>query len=107
SRADTLAGENADDIATDADVCSMAEAHHAAVAHQQIEAYGGDGEDDDAGEDREQEWVARQFRVKRQGDEDEEQGGDDVLAGSNARHHLCAAGKRPPGRATNPTAMIT
>jgi hypothetical protein len=64
--ADAFKGEDADRIAADAEIGGVAKTHHAAIAHDEIEAGGGKRKDDDAGEQRQDEDVAGQRGIDRQ-----------------------------------------
>ena len=50
--------QDADGIAADAEIGGVAEAHHAAIAEDEVEADRGERKNDDAGEQRQQEEVA-------------------------------------------------
>ena len=65
ARGNAFLPQNADRIAADAEIRGMAETHHAAVAHDQIEAHRGDRHDDDAGEQGQREWIAGHRRIER------------------------------------------
>ncbi|KTT53553.1 hypothetical protein SB7C_12405, partial [Staphylococcus epidermidis] len=96
--ADALGGEDADGIATDAEIGGVAEAHHAAIAHDQIEARRGQREDHDAGEQREDEDVAGDGRIGRQQEQGGAQQRRDRIGGVELGHHRLAAGNSPSGR---------
>ena len=98
ARRDALIGEDADDIAADPEIGRVAETHHAAVAHDEIEADGSDREDDDPREQDHHEVVADPCAVERhEREHDEQRRHDDVAQGDVGCHRL-AAGKRPSGR---------
>ncbi len=61
---DALMREDADGIAADAEIGGVAEAHHAAVAEDEVEAHRGEREDQDAREQRQQKVVAARARYR-------------------------------------------
>ena len=103
--ADAFVGEHADRIAADPEIGGVAEAHHAAIAHDEIEAGRGQREDDDAGEQRQHEDVAADRRIERQ----QQQAGDhehrDDVAGVERSVHRRLAGNSPSGRTTSTMAI--
>ena len=99
-----LMREDADRIAADAEIGGVAEAHHAAVAQDQVEADRRDRQNHDAREQRHDEDVAGQLRIDRdQREEDQQRRDGDIADGE--RLHLLAAGNRPSGRHTRITAI--
>ena len=46
------------------------------------------------------------LRIERQGDQEDQQGGDDEIAQAWRPDHLFAAGNRPSGRTTSTTAIM-
>ena len=116
-RRDTLLGEDADRIAADAEVGGMAEAHHAAVADDEIEAHRANRQDEHAGKQGEHEGVAGQPRIKRNEREArDENDGEGRERGQPKRRgrversiepgsHLLAAGNSPSGRNTRIAAV--
>ena len=103
--ADAFLRQHADGIAADAEIGGVAKAHHAAIAHDEVEARGGEREDDDAGEQRQDEDIARELRIERQqheaGDHQRRCGVRDV---ERDRHRLLA-GNSPSGRTTSTIAI--
>ncbi len=64
--------EDAGDIGADSDEGGVAEAHHAAIAEDEIEADGGDRHDDDAREKSDVERLVEKLRGERAGEKDRE-----------------------------------
>ena len=83
----------------------MAEAHHAAIAEDEIEADGGKPEDDDAGEQREKEDVAAEPDINRQQRQRGQQHGHHNITDRQRAAHLRTAGNSPSGRTTNTMAI--
>jgi hypothetical protein len=72
-------GENADRVAADPQIDRVAEADHAAIAHDQVEAHRGDGPDHDPGEDDHIERLAQRRRQEgHHGAQADHDGGQDV-----------------------------
>src|SRR5262249_44566400 len=105
--AKTFLCQDTDRIAAEPEISGMAEAHHAAIAHDQVEAHRGEREDQHAGEQRHHERIAGQRRVKRDQRERDQQAGDDDAARREREFiaHLLAAGKSPSGRNTRMPAI--
>ena len=66
TRADAFGGENADRVAADPEIGGVAKTHHAAIAHDEIEARRRQREDDDPGEQRQHKDVSADRGIKRQ-----------------------------------------
>ncbi len=102
--ADTFLRQNADGVAADAEIGGVAKAHHAAIAHDEVEACGRQRQDDDAGEQRQDEDVAGELRIERQQHEARQHQGRDGLAHSESLHRRLA-GNSPSGRTTSTIAI--
>src|SRR5712671_3226757 len=98
-------GQDADHIAAEAEIGGMAETHHAAVTQNEVEAGGGEGEDDDAGEQSEREELAGQDHIDRQQRKKDEQRTDHDTAGGEEHAHFRSTGNRPCGRRTRTMAI--
>src|SRR5579883_140289 len=107
ARADAFLGEDTDDVAAEAEEGGVAEAHHAAVAHHQVEADGRDGEYDDAGEHAERKRAAAERAIDRDQGQDHEHRGDHGIARREMPFHRRDAGNRPSGRSTSTAAIST
>ena len=107
ARANTFLRQNADGIAAETEIGGMAEAHHAAIAHDQIEAHGCHSQDQHAGEQRHDEGVAGQRRVERDQRQDNQEADGYRIARIELerRAHLLAAGNSPSGRNTRMPAI--
>ena len=97
--------QDADGIAADAEIGGVAEAHHAAIAEDEIEADGGEPEDDDAREQREQEQVAAERDIDRQQHQRGQQSEHHQIADRQRPVHLRTAGNSPSGRTTSTIAI--
>ncbi|MHC2518590.1 hypothetical protein ACVMHW_004472 [Bradyrhizobium diazoefficiens] len=96
--------EHADGVAADAEIGGVAKAHHAAKTHDEVEARGGQRQDDDAGEQRQDEDVAGCLRIERQQHEARQHQGRDGLAHRESLHRRLA-GNSPSGRTTSTIAI--
>ncbi len=97
--------EHADGVAADAEIGGVAEAHHPAIAEDEVEADGGEPEDDNAGEQREHEQVAAERDIDRQQRERGEQHEHRDIADGQRVAHFRTAGNNPSGRATRTIAI--
>jgi hypothetical protein len=70
---DAFFRQDADGIAADAEIRGVAEAHHAAITHDEVEADRADREDQDPGEERQHESIAGQHRIDREQRDDRQQ----------------------------------
>ena len=61
-----LERQHADGVAADAEIGGVAEAHHAAIAEDEIEADRGQRQNDDAGEQCQHETVIGEMHIDRQ-----------------------------------------
>jgi hypothetical protein len=105
TRADTLKGENADRISADAEIRRMAEAHHAAIAHDEIEADRRQRKNHDAGEQRQHEDIAAELGIERQQQQPGNHQHRDGVAGVEGSAHRLPAGNSPSGRTTSTIAI--
>ncbi len=96
ARADALLRQDADGIAADAEIDGVAEAHHAAVAQDQVEAGRRHRQDHDAREQRHQEGVAGERGIDRHQRQEHEQDGDHHIARREPGFHLQPAFICPP-----------
>ena len=80
-------------------------AYHAAIAHDEVEAGGGEREDDDAGEQRQDEDVARELRIERQQHEAGDHQCRGGVRGIERGLHRLLAGNSPSGRSTSTIAI--
>ena len=104
--ADAFGGENADRIAADPEIGGVTEAHHAAIAHDEVEACRGEREDDDAGEQRQREDVAAQRGIERkQPTRPATTSAATSVAGVERSLHRRLAGNSPSGRTTSTIAI--
>ena len=83
----------------------MAEAHHAAIAEDEIETGRRHREDQNAGEQREQEIIAGDAGIDRKQNEECQQAGNEEIAGVARGDHLLDTGNRPSGRNTSTAAI--
>ena len=83
----------------------MAETHHPAITHHQIEADGGERKDHDAGEQRQHEYIAAEVRIERQQQQAGYDQHDDDSAGVERSVHRLLAGNSPSGRTTSTIAI--
>ncbi|MGY4346859.1 hypothetical protein ACVWXM_003326 [Bradyrhizobium sp. GM7.3] len=104
ARAHAFLRQHADRIAADAEIGGVAKTHHAAKTHDEVEARGRQGQDDDAGEQRQDEDVAGCLRIERQQHETRQQQDRDDLAHSESLHRRLA-GNSPSGRTTSTIAI--
>src|SRR5947199_2782086 len=105
ARIHSFLGENSHRIAADSEIGGMTKAHHAAEAHDQIQAHRRDRENDNAREQRDHEGVATGRGVDWYQRQDGNHTGDESVARSERHAHRCAAGNRPSGRKTSTAAM--
>jgi hypothetical protein len=102
---DAFGRKDADRIAANAEIGGVTKAHHAAVAHDQIEACRGQGKNHDPGEQRQREAVSAQRGVDREHQQtDDDQRRHDV-SGVERRLHRRLAGNSPSGRTTRTIAI--
>ncbi len=97
--------QHADRIAADAQIGGVAEAHHAAIAEDEVEADGGERQDDNAGEQREHEAVAGKLGIDRQQQQRGDERNNDDSAEVERRRHLLPAENRPSGFTTSTIAI--
>ena len=97
--------QDADGIAADAEIGGVAEAHHPAIAEDEIEADGGQRQDDDAGEQREHEDVAAEPDIDRQQHQRGQQRDDHDISDVERAAHFRTAGNKPSGRTTSTIAI--
>ena len=97
--------QHADRIAADAEIGRVTEAHHAAIADDEVETDRRQRQDDDAGEQRDQETVAAELDIDRQQHQrGEQRDGDDIADGERAGH-FWPAENRPSGLTTSTIAI--
>ena len=97
--------QHADRVAANAEIGGMAEAHHAAIAEDQVEAHRGHRQDDNAREQCEQEAAAAQLDIDRQQQQGEQQRHDCKVANGEPAAHLPLAENRPSGFTTSTIAI--
>ncbi len=101
----SLMRQHADRVSADAQICGVSEAHHAAIAEDEIEADRGQRQNDDASEQRQHEAVTDEFGINRQQQQRRQQRDDGDGAEIQRGHHLLPVENRPSGLTTSTIAI--